>query len=261
MTASASLDLALFDVVRHFYQEPKVMSAGRMATVCRGVLSLPVFGEGRVGFCFNWHCIVERAPPRPPRKRGGRSHGDAIYEPMRIIGLAGWSGSGKTTLLAKIIPRLVARGLTVSTVKHAHHGFDVDTPGKDSHTHRMAGATEVLVASGKRWALMHELREAPEPSIYDLLGKMSPVDLVLIEGFKSAHHTRIEVYRKDTGKLPFHQENPHVVGIVSDTPFPNAGRPVVDIDDIEGVVELILSKAERLETMLERVRAEAVGDG
>ena len=112
---------------------------------------------------------------------------------MRIIGLAGWSGSGKTTLLAKIIPRLVARGYTVSTVKHAHHGFDVDTPGKDSHTHRMAGATEVLVASSRRWAVMHELRDEPEPSIYDLLQKMSPVDLVLIEGFKSACHTRIEV--------------------------------------------------------------------
>src|SRR6516225_12465472 len=176
---------------------------------------------------------------------------------MRIIGLAGWSGSGKTTLLARIIPHLVARGLTVSTVKHAHHGFDVDTPGKDSYVHRMAGATEVLVASGRRWALMHELRDAPEPSIYDLLQKMSPVDLVLIEGFKSAHHTRIEVYRRDVGKLPFHPENPHVVGIVSDTPFPDARLPVVDIDDIEGVVALILEKAEYLESMLARVRAEA----
>ena len=178
---------------------------------------------------------------------------------MRIIGLAGWSGSGKTTLLAKIIPRLVARGYTVSTVKHAHHGFDVDTPGKDSHTHRMAGATEVLVASGKRWALMHELRGTPEPSIYDLLAKMSPVDLVLIEGFKSAHHTRIEVYRKDVGKLPFHPENPRVAGIVSDTPFPNARCPVVDIDDVEGVVALILAKAEPVEAMFARVHAEAGG--
>jgi molybdopterin-guanine dinucleotide biosynthesis protein B len=176
---------------------------------------------------------------------------------MRIIGLAGWSGSGKTTLLAKIIPRLVARGYTVSTVKHAHHGFDVDTPGKDSHTHRMAGATEVLVSSGRRWALMHELRDEPEPSIYDLVQRMSPVDLVLIEGFKSAHHSRIEVYRKEVGKLPFHPENPHVVGIVSDTPFPDARLPVVDIDDIEGVVALILEKAEYLESMLARVRAEA----
>ena len=178
---------------------------------------------------------------------------------MRIIGLAGWSGSGKTTLLAKIIPRLVARGLTVSTVKHAHHGFDVDTPGKDSHTHRMAGATEVLVASEKRWALMHELREQPEPTIYELLRQMSPVDVVLIEGFKSARHARIEVYRKDVGKPPFHPDNPHIAGIVSDTPFPNARCPVVDIDDVEGVVALILAKAEPVEAMFARVHAEAGG--
>jgi molybdopterin-guanine dinucleotide biosynthesis adapter protein len=178
---------------------------------------------------------------------------------MRIIGLAGWSGSGKTTLLAKIIPRLVARGLTVSTVKHAHHGFDVDTPGKDSHTHRMAGATEVMVASGRRWALMHELRGEGEPTIYELLTKMSPVDLVLIEGFKWAHHARIEVYRSEVGKPPFHPENSHVAGIVSDTPFPDAGRPVVDIDDIEGVVELILATAESLDAVLARVRAESTG--
>jgi molybdopterin-guanine dinucleotide biosynthesis adapter protein len=175
---------------------------------------------------------------------------------MRILGLAGWSGSGKTTLLGKIIPRLVARGLTVSTVKHAHHGFDVDKPGKDSHIHRVAGATEVLVASGRRWALMHELREAAEPTIYDLLRKMSPVDLVLIEGFKTARHARIEVYRSEVGKPAFHPENPHVVGIVSDTPFPAAGRPVVDIDDVEAVVELVLASAESLDAVLARVGAE-----
>jgi molybdopterin-guanine dinucleotide biosynthesis adapter protein len=176
---------------------------------------------------------------------------------MRILGLAGWSGSGKTTLLAKIIPRLVARGLTVSTVKHAHHGFDVDTPGKDSHTHRVAGATEVLVASGRRWALMHELRDAAEPTIYDLLRKMAPVDLVLIEGFKTARHARIEVYRSVVGKPPFHPENPHVVGIVSDIPFPGAGRPVIDIDDVEAVVALVLASAESLDAVLERVDAES----
>lgn len=174
---------------------------------------------------------------------------------MRILGFAGWSGAGKTTLLAKVIPRLVARGFTVSTVKHAHHGFDVDTPGKDSHTHRTAGATEVLVASGKRWALMHELRAANEPTVYDLLQKMSPVDFVLIEGFKSALHARIEVFRREVGKPPFHPENPHVAGIVSDTPFPHAGVPVVDIDDIEAVVELVLAKAESLDAALVRWRA------
>jgi molybdopterin-guanine dinucleotide biosynthesis protein B len=174
---------------------------------------------------------------------------------MRILGFAGWSGSGKTTLLAKVIPRLVARGLTVSTVKHAHHGFDVDRPGKDSHTHRAAGATEVLVASGKRWALMHELRAASEPTIYDLLQKMAPVDFVLIEGFKSALHARIEVFRKEVGKPPFHPENPQVAGIVSDTPFPHAGVPVVDINDTEAVVELVLAKAESLDAALARWRA------
>jgi molybdopterin-guanine dinucleotide biosynthesis adapter protein len=174
---------------------------------------------------------------------------------MHIIGLAGWSGSGKTTLLANIIPRLVARGLTVSTVKHAHHGFDVDTPGKDSHRHRMAGATEVLVASGKRWALMHELRGEAEPSIYDLLQRMAPVDLVLIEGFKSARHARIEVYRKEVGKPPFHLENPHIAAIVSDTPFPQAGRPVVNIDDLDAVVELVLAKAEPIAAVLARAHS------
>jgi molybdopterin-guanine dinucleotide biosynthesis protein B len=179
---------------------------------------------------------------------------------MRIIGLAGWSGSGKTTLLAKIIPRLIARGYTVSTVKHAHHAFDVDTPGKDSHVHRTAGATEVLVASSRRWALMHELRDAPEPSVYDLLPKMSPVDLVLVEGFKAAQHARIEVYRRDVGKPPLHPDNPHIAGIVSDTPFPDAGRPVVHIDDVEGVVDLVLAKAERLDAMLERVCQPASGE-
>jgi molybdopterin-guanine dinucleotide biosynthesis adapter protein len=175
---------------------------------------------------------------------------------MRIIGFAGWSGSGKTTLLSKVIPRLVAGGFTVSTVKHAHHGFDVDTPGKDSHTHRMAGATEVLVASGVRWALMHELRDHAEPTIYELLRKMSPVDLVLIEGFKSAMYARIEIFRNEVGKPPFHPENPQVVGIVSDMPFPQAGRPVVDIDDIEGVVALILAAAEPLDAVLARVEGE-----
>src|SRR5258708_39180646 len=105
----------------------------------------------------------------------------AIYRAMRIIGLAGWSGAGKTTLLAKIIPRLVARGYTVSTVKHAHHGFDVDTPGKDSHTHRMAGAAEVPVASGRPWALLQELPDDPAPSIHDLFPRISPADVAVIE--------------------------------------------------------------------------------
>ena len=178
---------------------------------------------------------------------------------MKVIGLAGWSGAGKTTLLSRVIPHLRERGLRVSVIKHAHHSFDVDVPGKDSWVHRQSGAEEVLVSSGKRWALMHELRAAPEPTIYDLLRKMSPVDLVLIEGFKSALHSRIEVYRKAAGKPPFHPENPHIAGIVSDTTFPDAGLPVVHIDDIEGVVELVLAKAESLDAVLKRWRSEAAG--
>src|SRR5437763_15973089 len=114
---------------------------------------------------------------------------------MRIIGLAGWSGSGKTTLLAKVIPCLVGRGRTVSTVKHAHHAFDLDQPGKDSHTHRAAGASEVLVSSANRWALVHELRGAPEVTLGDLLAKLAPVDLVIVEGFKREPHPKLEVHR------------------------------------------------------------------
>jgi molybdopterin-guanine dinucleotide biosynthesis protein B len=171
---------------------------------------------------------------------------------MRVIGISGWSGSGKTTLITKVIPRLLARGLTISTLKHAHHGFDVDQPGKDSHTHRTAGATEVMIGSAKRWALMHELRDAPEPSLYDLLQKLSPVDLVVVDGFKTALHAKIEVYRREVGKPPFHPDNPHVVGIVSDTPFPKAGRPVVDIDDIDAVVDLLVERAETIDKVLAR---------
>src|SRR5918997_2286993 len=115
---------------------------------------------------------------------------------MRVIGLAGWSGAGKTTLLARILPRLIGRGLRVSTVKHAHHNFDLDLPGKDSHTHRLAGATEVLVSSANRWALMHELRGADEPLLGALLNKLTSVDLVVVEGFKHGRHPKLEVYRE-----------------------------------------------------------------
>ena len=127
---------------------------------------------------------------------------------MRIIGLAGWSGAGKTTLLAKVIPHLVARGLKVSTLKHAHHGFDLDQPGKDSHVHRMAGATEVLVGSSARFALLHELRGEAEPSLGTLLRKLSPVDLVLVEGYKREPHPKLEVYRAAVGKPLIQPDDP-----------------------------------------------------
>lgn len=168
---------------------------------------------------------------------------------MRVIGLAGWSGAGKTTLLAKVLPRLVGRGLRVSTLKHAHHSFDLDQPGKDSHTHRMAGATEVLVSSANRWALMHELRGAPEPSLDALLGKLSGVDLVIIEGFKRSPHPKLEVYRATLGKPLLHPEDPHIVAIASDGEVPGAGVPVLAIDDVDAVADALIANATPLEAL------------
>ncbi|HEX2512837.1 MAG TPA: molybdopterin-guanine dinucleotide biosynthesis protein B [Xanthobacteraceae bacterium] len=161
---------------------------------------------------------------------------------MRIIGLAGWSGSGKTTLLTKLIPRLVARGLTVSTVKHAHHAFDVDQPGKDSHTHRTAGASEVLVGSAARWALVHELRGAAEPTLHELLAKLASVDLVIVEGYKREPHPKLEVYRAAVRKPLLHPDDPDIVAIASDQAVP-AGVPVVALDDVEAIVEIMLRHA------------------
>jgi len=174
---------------------------------------------------------------------------------MRVIGIAGWSGSGKTTLMTKVIPRLTARGLKVSTLKHAHHGFDVDTPGKDSHNHRMAGATEVMVTSANRWALMHELRGAPEPGLDTLLARFSPVDLVIVEGFKAWPVTKIEIFRKEVGKPPLHPDDKHILGIASDTPFPDAGRPVVPLEDLAAVVALMLDCSEQVEAAIARAHA------
>ena len=168
---------------------------------------------------------------------------------MRIIGLAGWSGSGKTTLLAKVIPRIVARGLKVSTLKHAHHAFDVDQPGKDSHTHRMVGATEVLVGSANRWALVHELRGQAEPGLAALLAKLSPVDLVLVEGYKRESHPKLEVYRAALGKPLLHPDDSAIVAVASDEPLPAARVPVVDLDDIERIADLLIRHAAPIEAM------------
>jgi molybdopterin-guanine dinucleotide biosynthesis adapter protein len=162
---------------------------------------------------------------------------------MRIIGLAGWSGSGKTTLLTKVIPRIVARGLKVSTVKHAHHSFDMDRPGKDSHSHRMAGATEVLVGSANRWAVVHELRGEAEPTLPALLRKASPVDLVLVEGYKSESHPKLEVYRAANGKPLLHPGDPAIVAVASDTPLSGVRIPVLDLNDIEGITDILLRHA------------------
>ena len=162
----------------------------------------------------------------------------------RVIGLAGWSGAGKTTLVTKLVPRLVARGLEVSTIKHAHHSFDLDQPGKDSHSHRLAGATEVLVSSSARWALLHELRGAAEMRLEDLIGKLTPVDLIIIEGFKRASHPKLEVYREAIGKPPLYGHDPKIVAVAADVTLPSAQIPVLAIDDVEGIVEVILACAE-----------------
>jgi molybdopterin-guanine dinucleotide biosynthesis protein B len=162
---------------------------------------------------------------------------------MRIIGLAGWSGSGKTTLIKKLIPRLIARGIAVSTLKHAHHGFDLDQPGKDSFFHRTAGATEVIISSAKRWAILHELREQPEWDLSALVGKMSPVDLVLVEGFKRDAFPKLEIHRIANGKPLIHPEDPHIVAVASDSALPQAKVPVVDLNDIEAIADLLLKHA------------------
>jgi molybdopterin-guanine dinucleotide biosynthesis protein B len=166
---------------------------------------------------------------------------------MRIIGLAGWSGSGKTTLLTRVIPRIVARGLTVSTLKHAHHGFDIDIPGKDSHSHRMAGALEVLVGSTRRWALVHELRGAAEPTLGELLDKLRPVDLVLIEGYKRAPHPKLEIHRAAAGKPLLHPDDPSIVAIATDAALPGAPIPVLDLDDVDAIAELLVREAAPLD--------------
>lgn len=158
---------------------------------------------------------------------------------MRIFGLAGWSGSGKTTLLAALVPQLVARGLTVSTIKHAHHEFDIDRPGKDSWRHRQAGAREVMVASSRRWALMHELRGAPEPALEDLVARMSPVDLLLVEGWKRHPHPKLEVHRPSLGKPLLYPHDPHIVAIASDEAIA-APIPLLPIADAARVADFIL---------------------
>ncbi|WP_407148157.1 molybdopterin-guanine dinucleotide biosynthesis protein B [Bradyrhizobium sp. ORS 86] len=161
---------------------------------------------------------------------------------MKVIGLAGWSGAGKTTLLSRVIPHLLGRGLRVSVIKHAHHEFDVDVPGKDSWVHRQSGATEVLVSSTRRWALMHELRGASEPRLPELLAKMARVDLVVVEGFKREAVNKIEVHRAANGKPLLFPDDASVVGIVSDVVVETA-LPMAHLDDIEEVAELMLRSA------------------
>ena len=170
---------------------------------------------------------------------------------MKVIGLAGWSGAGKTTLLARVVPHLLGRGLRVSVIKHAHHSFDVDVPGKDSWVHRQSGAAEVLVSSGQRWALMHELRGTAEPRLPELLKKMSPVDLVVVEGFKSEPHRKIEVHRAANGKAMLFPDDPAIVGIATDGTVETA-LPVVHLDDIPAIAAMMQRSAISVEELLAR---------
>lgn len=162
---------------------------------------------------------------------------------MKVLGISGWSGSGKTTLLVRLIPALTARGLSISTIKHAHHAFDVDVPGKDSYRHREAGASEVLIASAARLALMREHRGAPEPTLDELLARLAPVDLVLVEGFKRERHPKLEVYRPATGKPPFFESDESVIAVASDVAVDAGGRPVFHLDDVAAIAEFTAEHA------------------
>lgn len=159
---------------------------------------------------------------------------------MKVMGIVGWSGQGKTSVLVALLPLLRERGLRVSTMKHAHHGFDIDSPGKDSYRHREAGASEVLLVGASRWVLMHECREAPEPPIEDLIQRMTPVDLLLIEGFKTHAHPKIEVHRQTEGKPLLCADDPGIVAVATDEPLEGLGVPQLDLNQPERIAAFIL---------------------
>lgn len=161
---------------------------------------------------------------------------------MRVYGVTGWKNSGKTTLMERLVKEITGRGLSVSTVKHAHHATEIDHEGRDSFRHRTAGAREVLVASPVRWALMHELRDAPEPPLTELLAKLSPVDLVLIEGYKRESHPKIEAHRAETGRPLLALDNPTVTAVASDAAPVGLAVPVFDLNDTAAIVDFILSE-------------------
>jgi molybdopterin-guanine dinucleotide biosynthesis protein B len=180
---------------------------------------------------------------------------DPAINPARVLGLAGWSGAGKTTLLTRLIPALTQRGLRVATVKHAHHAFDVDQPGKDSYEHRRAGASEVIVSSARRWVVMHELGDAAEASLADLLRRVSPCDLVLVEGFKRERLPKIEVFRGALGKPALQAEDAHIVAIASDEPLAAARVPVIDLNNVAAVADVVCERAEPLARVLAALEA------
>jgi len=160
---------------------------------------------------------------------------------MRLYGIVGYKNAGKTGLMERLVAEITGRGLTVSTLKHAHHAFDVDQPGKDSYRHRTAGAQQVLLASGQRWALMTELRGAAEPPLSDLLAKLAPVDLVLVEGYKRDAHPKVEAYRAATGNPLIAPDDPTIRALASDATL-TLDRPVFDLDDTVAIADFILSE-------------------
>ncbi|MEX2452091.1 MAG: molybdopterin-guanine dinucleotide biosynthesis protein B [Rhodospirillales bacterium] len=159
---------------------------------------------------------------------------------MRTFGLVGWSGSGKTTLMVKLLPELIGRGVSVSTMKHTHHDVDIDQPGKDSYEHRRAGAREVMLASGSRWSLVHELGQESEPDLDSLVDLMTPVDLLLVEGFKRQEHDKIEVHRPALGQELLCRQDRNVVAVASDAPLPDVTLPVLDLNDVGGIADFIM---------------------
>jgi molybdopterin-guanine dinucleotide biosynthesis adapter protein len=177
----------------------------------------------------------------------------------RVLGLVGWSGCGKTTLLTRLIPELVGRGLKIATLKHAHHSFDTDVPGKDSYEHRKAGASEVIVSSPRRWAQVHEIGEGAEATLAQLLRRVSRCDLVLVEGYKNERHPKMEVFRQTLGRQALHPHDERVVAVASDCSFPQARVPVVDLNDIRAVADRVLERAEPLAAVLEAL--ERAGPG
>lgn len=160
---------------------------------------------------------------------------------MQIFGIIGWSGSGKTTLIERLLPELVSAGNTVSTLKHAHIRFDIDKPGKDTYRHREAGATEVMIGTRSRWALMHEIGDRDEPTLDELISHMTPVDLLLVEGFKYHPHPKIEVHRPSVGKPLIHGEDSHIIAVASDAPLGALAVPVMDLDEPLSIARFIIN--------------------
>ncbi|MEM9475939.1 MAG: molybdopterin-guanine dinucleotide biosynthesis protein B [Pseudomonadota bacterium] len=161
---------------------------------------------------------------------------------MKIWGVVGWKNAGKTGLMERLVNEFTARGVTVSTVKHAHHTFDVDQPGKDSYRHRAAGAQEVLLSSGARWALMHELRDADEPKLEALLARLSPVDLVLVEGFKRDQHPKVEAFRAEPGNPLIAPNDPTIRAICADSPVDAGALPIFDLNDTAAIADFIAAE-------------------